>query len=143
VIAYFDTSAIVPLLIAEPGSGRAQRAWTEADRVASVRLLYPEARAALAQAHRLDLITAEQLTSCRRSLDQMMPALDHVELTDRLARRAGDLAEQFALRGYDSVHLAAAETLSDPDLVLVGGDHELRDAALALGIDVIDTSPSV
>jgi predicted nucleic acid-binding protein len=139
VIAYFDTSAIVPLLIAEPGSGRAQRAWNEADRVASVRLLYPEARAVLAQAHRLDRITANQLTSCRRSLDQLMPDLDHVELTSAVAQRAGDLAEQFALRGYDSVHLAAAETLRDPDLVLVGGDHQLRDAALTLGINVIVT----
>jgi len=53
VIAYYDTSAVVPLLIAEPGSARAATLWDQADRVISVRLLYPEARTALADAKRL------------------------------------------------------------------------------------------
>ncbi|CAN5819560.1 hypothetical protein BH18ACT2_BH18ACT2_20760 [soil metagenome] len=38
MIAYFDTSAIVPLLIDEPGTALAARTWTIADRVVSVRL---------------------------------------------------------------------------------------------------------
>src|SRR5437870_1138678 len=54
VIAYFDTSAVVPLLVQEPATSRAIALWEGADRVAAVRLVYPEARAALAQAHRLD-----------------------------------------------------------------------------------------
>jgi hypothetical protein len=37
-----DTSAVVPLLIAEPGSARAASLWDGADRVVSVRLIYPE-----------------------------------------------------------------------------------------------------
>ncbi|MGH6634965.1 MAG: hypothetical protein ACRED0_02115 [Gammaproteobacteria bacterium] len=32
-----------------------------------------------------------------------------MEVTETLVQRAGDLAEHYALRGYDSVHLAAAE----------------------------------
>ncbi|MDA8364875.1 MAG: hypothetical protein M0Z84_13940 [Gammaproteobacteria bacterium] len=31
---------------------------------------------------------------------------------ERVVRRAGDLAEQFGLRGYDRVQLAAAESLA-------------------------------
>jgi uncharacterized protein len=58
VIAYFDTSAVMPLLIAEPGSDRAAALWDGADRVVSVRLVYPEARAALAQAERLGRLTS-------------------------------------------------------------------------------------
>ena len=54
MIAYFDTSALLPLLIDEPGSERAGRLWDEADHVVSVRLIYVEARAALAQARRLE-----------------------------------------------------------------------------------------
>jgi prevent-host-death family protein len=49
VIADFDTSALIPLLIEEPGSVRAGRVWDVADHVTSVRLIYTEARAALAQ----------------------------------------------------------------------------------------------
>jgi len=46
VIAYFDTSAVVPLLVDEPGSSTAATLWDRADRVVSVRLVYAEARAA-------------------------------------------------------------------------------------------------
>ena len=45
MIAYFDTSAVVPLLIAEAGSERVASLWNDSDRVASVRLFYPETRA--------------------------------------------------------------------------------------------------
>ena len=54
-------------------------------------------------------------------------------------RRAGDLADQLGVRGYDAVHLAAAETLADPDLVVVAGDSRLCDAATALGLAVART----
>ena len=53
MIAYFDTSALIPLLIDEPASVRAARLWDEAARVVSVRLAYPEARAGLARAGRM------------------------------------------------------------------------------------------
>jgi predicted nucleic acid-binding protein len=46
----------------------------------------------------------------------------------QLARDAGELAERFALRGYDAVHLASA--LSAGGLVtLVTWDTDLRTAA--------------
>ena len=54
------TSAVVPLLIAEPGSARAASLWDAADQVVSVRLIYPETRAALAQTERLGRLTARQ-----------------------------------------------------------------------------------
>ena len=69
MIAYFDTSAVVPLLIAEPGSARATSLWDGADRVVSVRLLYPETRAALAQAERLGRLTARQLRGAVTEFD--------------------------------------------------------------------------
>lgn len=54
-----------------------------------------------------------------------------------LARHAGELAEQHALRGYDAVHLATAMATDAPDLALVTWDHDLASAALALGITII------
>lgn len=136
MIAYFDTSAVVPLLVAEAGSARAAALWDGADRVVSTRLVYPEGRAALAQAHRLGRLTARQLRAAVQALDERYAELDIVEIDDDLARHAGRLTELHALRSYDAVHLAAADRVRDPDLVVVAGDGALLAAATASGMAV-------
>jgi predicted nucleic acid-binding protein len=136
VIAYFDTSAVVPLLIAESGSARAASLWDGADRVVSVRLLYPEARAALAQAERLGRLTARQLRDAVAKFESLFEEIDLVEVDEALARRAGELAEVRELRGYDAVHLAAADRVHDPDVVVIAGDGALLEAAAAEGMAV-------
>lgn len=136
MIAYFDTSAVVPLLIDEPGSARATSLWDGADRVVSVRLLYPETRAALAQAERLGRLTARQLRGAVTEFDSLFEVIDLVEVDHVLAVRAGELAEARRLRGYDAVHLAAAERVRDPDVVVIAGDRVLLDAAADEGMAV-------
>jgi uncharacterized protein len=136
VIAYFDTSAVVPLLIAEPGSTRAASVWNGADRVVSVRLTYPETRAALAQAERLGRLTARQLRDAVTEFNSLFEEIDLVEVDDALARRAGELAEVRRLRGYDGVHLAAAIRVHDPNVVVIAGDDALLNAATAEGMTV-------
>jgi predicted nucleic acid-binding protein len=134
VIAYFDTSAVVPLLVDEPGSVRAESLWATAERVVSARLVYPEARAALAHAARLGRLTATQLRAAVGELDARMTQLDIVEIDESLAKEAGALAEARRLRGYDAVHLAAAVRVRDEDLVVVAGDEALLEAATAEGL---------
>lgn len=134
MIAYFDTSALVPLLIEEPGSEPAARLWNGADRVVSVRIVYPEARAALAQAHRTGRVTARKLRSAVDDLDGRCEQIHMLDVDVALARRAGDLAELHALRGYDAVHLAAAHRVNDAELVIVAGDRPLLAAAAAAGL---------
>lgn len=134
MIAYFDTSAVVPLLVAEASSARAATLWDGADRAVSIRLIYPEGRAALAQAQRLGRLTVRQLRAAVREFEARYQELDLVALDDVLARRAGHLAELHGLRGYDAVHLAAADRVRDPDLVVVAGDRALLTAAAAEGI---------
>ena len=138
MIAYFDTSAVVPLLITEPGSARAASLWDSADRVVSVRLIYPETRAALAQAERLGRLTARQLRDAVTAFDSLFEEIDLAEVDDALARRAGDLAEARRLRGYDAVHLAAADRVRDPNVVVIAGDGALLDAATAEGLMVAE-----
>lgn len=134
MIVYFDTSALVPLIVAESGSRVARELWDGASRVTSVRLVYPEARAALAQARRDGRLAARQLRSSVRALDDHCLQLDVVEVDDVLAHHAGELAEAHGLRGYDAVHLAAAQRLDDPDLVIAAGDRALLTAANRLGL---------
>jgi uncharacterized protein len=140
VIAYFDTSALVPLLVDEPGSELAARLWDVADNVVAVRLVYAEARAALAQAARMGRLSAADLTTAIDGLEGLYANMDLMEVDEHLVRRAGELAQRHALRGYDAVHLAAAERVRDDATVLVAGDRGLRAAAGVLGMAVADTS---
>lgn len=142
MIVYFDTSGLIPLLVEEPTSVAAQRLWDEADRVMSSRLLFAEARAALAQAHRLARLDDIQHLDAVGELDSLVAELDTVEVTGPLVRRAGTLAEHLALRGYDAVHLASAELVDDPDLVFAAGDGHLRSAARQLRMAVADLQAS-
>ena len=90
MIVYFDTSALVPLLLAEPGTPTAQQLWDQADRVASTRLVHAEARAALAQAHRLGRVTSSQLRKLVAGLDDLYSQLDRIDVDDPLVVRAGE-----------------------------------------------------
>ena len=140
MIAYFDTSAIIPLIINEPSSDRCNRVWNESSRVVSVRLLYPEARAALAKAERMGRISAAQRIAAIVELETIVTQVDHIEVTEALAHLAGELAQAHGLRGYDAVHLAGASAIADSDVVLVTGDSDLANAANLIGIAVSITN---
>jgi hypothetical protein len=56
-----------------------------------------------------------------------------VAIGEPLARSAGDLAVQHALRGYDAVHLACALQLHGDDILLATWDTSLNAAARATG----------
>ncbi|HUY05874.1 MAG TPA: type II toxin-antitoxin system VapC family toxin [Acidimicrobiales bacterium] len=136
--AYFDTSAIIPLIVEELGSNEAKELWREADRVVSARIVYAEGHAALALAVRTGRLRAGELKGALRELVGHYEELYLVEISDLLVRRAGALAEQYSLRGDDSIHLAAAEMSQDETpLVFVAGDVGLCEAAGRIGLDVV------
>jgi len=140
VIGYLDTSAFVPLLVAEPSSQACRRLWDDADTVASSRLLYVETAAALALARRLGRLSDAAHLHSIELLDQVWSEIDVVEVDDEVATRAADLARQLALRGYDAVHCASAEQLDDPELVAASGDGRLLAAWTELGLATFDTN---
>ncbi|WP_433711865.1 type II toxin-antitoxin system VapC family toxin [Nocardia sp. CA-084685] len=140
MIGYLDTSAFVPLLVSEPSSEACRRFWDDADAVVSSRLLYVETAAALAQAHRMVRLDDNAYTSCRRLLDQLWPQLEITEVDEALVRRAAELTDLLALRGYDAIHCASAEQLEDTDLVVAAGDKRLLDAWKSLGLATFDTN---
>jgi predicted nucleic acid-binding protein len=106
--------------------------------VVSSRLVYAEARAALAQAHRTDWIDAVGLRRVVADLEILIGDLDLMEVGAAVVHRAGEPAGLLALRGYDAVHLGSAESVADPDLVLVAGDRQLLRGAGELQIAVAD-----
>ena len=136
MIAYFDTSAFLKLLVAEPGSGTVGQAWTGADAVTSCLLLYPEARAGLAAALRGGRIRQPEYPVLKAHLDELWADVVALEVTRVVTMAAGDVAEGQRLKGYDAVHLSAA-LRAQPD-VLVTSDADLLRAADGCGLATID-----
>lgn len=104
---YLDTSSLVKLYVAEAESESVRRLVDDADIVATAAIAYPEARAALARRRREGDLPARAFAAAKRALDDDWPRYLAVDVTAAVCREAGALAERHALRGYDSVHLAA------------------------------------
>jgi len=134
VITYVDTSALLKLVIDEEGSDRALTMWVTSEVVASVRLVVVEARAALAAAVRLGRLTEPQRRTAVTELHQIVSGMYLVEVTEKLAAGAADVAEAEHLRGYDAVHLAAALTIGAH--VFSSADATLCAAAARRGLHV-------
>lgn len=139
MIVYLDTSAFVPLLVTEPSSPACRRVWDDAEVVVSNRLLFVEAAAALAQAHRLGRLDEDQHGRCLDLLSLLWAQIDVIELDATLTMRAASIARECALRGHDAVHCASAVELEDDDLVAATGDRLLLAAWYSLGVATFDT----
>jgi predicted nucleic acid-binding protein len=104
---YLDTSSLVKLYVAEPGSDDVREVVGQATVVSTSLLAYAETRAALARLRREGALTAATFSLAKRQFENEWPAYFAVEVTDSLWRAAGEMAERYGLRGFDSVHLAS------------------------------------
>jgi transposase len=88
---------------------------------------------ALVRFTKSDLIPYEGFGSLDPTLEDLYAQLRIIAIDEPLARQAGDLATQHALRGYDAVHLACALHLEGDDILLATWDNALNSAARATG----------
>jgi uncharacterized protein len=107
VTLYLDTSSLVKLYVTETGSDEVRHLVGEATVVVTSVVAYAETRAALARLRREGELTAAKLASVKREFEGEWPAYLTIEVTDSLSRVAGELAQRYSLRGFDSVHLAS------------------------------------
>ena len=134
-VAYFDTSALVKLVVEEPGSTDAARLWDGADAVFSSRVAHPEVRAAIAAARRARRLDEEGARQAVATWHDLAAALRRVELTAALEELAGDVADRHALSGFDAVHLASALVVAGAaPVVLATWDRHLARAATEAGL---------
>ena len=134
MIAYFDTSAIIPLVINEPATPLCQRIWHAAHMRATSLLSLVEAEAAIAQALRLARITREQGASVSTLLQSLWNEFFVIASSERIVRRAASLAHTQGLRGYDAVHCASALAIAHDDFLAASGDRKLIEAWRDLGL---------
>ncbi|MBC7225902.1 MAG: type II toxin-antitoxin system VapC family toxin [Thermoflexales bacterium] len=139
MILYADTSALVKLFVAEEGSDATHDLFRQASLLGTSVLARAELEAALARAVRRGLIRDEDGLDARRRLEIVWPTWVRIAVDERLVARAGALAWEYGLRGYDAVHLAAAlvwqERIGYP-VVVATFDSELGEAARQASLEV-------
>lgn len=136
MIVYFDASALVKLVIEEDQSDLAAQVWEGASPAVSSEIAYAEVRAGLAAAHRDKRLDEAELIDAKRLFERFWVQTGRVAPTPTLFRAAGELAEQFSLRGYDAVHLASALTFRDSPLV-ASWDNRMRSGARGAGLSLV------
>jgi hypothetical protein len=113
-----------------------RRVWDEASRLATSSLTLVEVCAALVRAARGGRLSPRGLRAATSSAAVLLAELDLVEPERDVLDQAADLAERYALRAYDAVHLASAMALRDPEVVVATWDHDLRAASSAEGFAI-------
>ena len=135
-LVYFDSSALVKLVLDEVGSDIAAVLWNACDAALSSRLAYPEVCAALAAAGRNHDLTPSEVTGAAAGWEEFWASMRPVELSADVERAAGLLAATRQLRGADAVHLASALALGSTDLTVAVWDKRLHAGAAAVGLAV-------
>lgn len=140
MLLFCDTSALIKLLIDEPESAQIHQASERAGVIATCRMTWAEAMAAMARRQREDPTSADEIDLARQRLIKLWPSFTIVEVSQQLVEAAGRFADGFALRGYDSVQLAAAHELRltfGESITFACYDRRLNQAAQLLQLEVL------
>jgi uncharacterized protein len=138
VILYLDTSSLVKLYVDEDGSDIVREWVDDAEAVATSRVAYPETLSALARRWNRGDLTDEEMGLARESFAGDWPVFLLLPVQER---RAGGLVIEHLLRGFDAVHLAAAQELFErfpsEEVVFSTFDGALLKAARSEGLSTL------
>lgn len=137
MILFCDTSALVKLYVHEEGTDAVIEHAAASEIVAVCRVAWVEAMSAMARRVREQALDAAAIAQARQRLVADWPHYLVLEVTQELVDLAGDYAEAFALRAYDSVQLASVFTVHQAmpgEVTFACFDSRLVKAARALGI---------
>lgn len=135
-LVYFDSSALVKLVLDETGSDVAATVWNACDAALSSRLAYPEVCAALAAASRNHDLTESESSAAAAEWEIFWSSMRPIELSPDVENAAGELAVAHRLRGADAVHLASALALGSAEVTVAVWDQRLHAGAAAAGLRV-------
>lgn len=139
-VVYFDSSALVKLLLNEPGRNVAIDVWNGCDLAVSSRLAYAEVCATIAAAGRNHVLDEHSLRRTWQLWQKRWAATSPIEFDAEVELRAGQFAVRHALRGADAVHLASAVAVTDANCTMAVWDRRLHAGAVAEGLAVAPRS---
>ena len=140
MILFCDTSALLKLYIVEAGSAELKAHIAKVEAVAVCRIAWAEAHAALSRRAREVPVDAPLIEQAKSALAADWPHFVVLEIDQTLVELAGEYADTFALRGYDSIQLAAAvETgrIAQTPILFACYDLRLNKAAKVLGLSCL------
>ena len=128
---FFDTSAVVPLLLTEPHSNKASQAWSKAERVWAWRWLHVETEAALSR--------RKAPAIAWRNWHQMASVFSWLDLGEQHYAQLRAFNRPLKLRAADAGHLYIFHLATNvvPSMKLVCFDQELRRATKTLGLELL------
>ena len=138
MIAYFDASALVKRHVDERGSRETLDFAASAEVVATSLISRAEVAAALAKAVRAEILDEDEARKAQRAFAAQWPDMARIPVTEALVSRAGTLAWEYGLRGYDAVQLASAVLFQESlgtAVRLATFDRQLWNAARGAGFE--------
>jgi predicted nucleic acid-binding protein len=138
MIIYADTSALVKLFVTESHSDITRTTLQRAQALGTGLLTRAELGSALARGPQRGLISESEAQEARRQLQHVWPTWIHIQMNEDLVAFAESLAWQHTLRGYDAVHLAAAQIWQEKlerAVTLATFDQDLWEAAPKTGLE--------
>jgi predicted nucleic acid-binding protein len=135
---FWDTSAVVPLLVVQPTSAHARALFEEDPEMVVWWSTYVECASALGRLRRTGYLDGPQETLALRVLDALRAGWHEILPGDQLRARAVRIVRLHPLRAADALQLAAAlEWANTPDTeTLVSFDRHLANSAELEGMRI-------
>lgn len=112
---FWDTSALIPLVVAERGTALAERLLRDDPAVVVWTLTRVELLSALARRRREEPVTARRLLRARREILAAWPRWSEVTAVEVVRRHAERVVDTHAIRAADALQIGAALVASDDD----------------------------
>jgi uncharacterized protein len=139
-VRFWDTSAVIPLLIAERGSARAKAWYREDSEIIVWMFTRVELLSALARRRREDPAAAPRLLAVRRDLIRAWGQWSEITAVESVRRHAERIIESHPLRAADALQIGAAMIAAEDNpagLEFVTFDQNLAHAAEREGFRVL------
>jgi predicted nucleic acid-binding protein len=137
-VRFWDTSALVPLVIEQPASARAKELFAEDPGMVAWWATPVECWSALARLRRGSRLSQHEEDAAGELVQQLRDSWTEVLPSDDIRQRAWRLLQVHALRAADAMQLSAALTFagSPPEGGFVAFDERLRQVARQEGLTV-------
>lgn len=139
MILYLDSSALVKFYVREDGDDLVADAVADAAQIWTCMVAFAEVRAGLRRRWREGALSQEAHDDALRQLTSDWGHLNKLAVDAQLAQLGGVLATEYALRGFDAIHMAAAvqtQTVAGSPSVAVF-DKKLAAAMRKAGLTVL------
>jgi len=139
-VKFWDTSAIIPLVLVESASARVRNWYRTDSEIIVWTLTRVELLSAIARRRREDSRSTPMLTAARRNIIRAWDGWSEVTTVELVRRHAERLVESYPLRAADALQLGAALMAAEGDprnLEFVTLDRNLADAAEREGFPVL------